>query len=162
MELFVTGAIKITENHFININKMKDKLLKIQKQIGAIKKDSINPHFKNKYFDINTLLEAVKPVLNNHGVVLLQGLVDINGQLALRTQLIDSESVEVVEATCPLPVCLDAQKYGSAISYFRRYAIVSLLALEAEDDDANTIISKPGIDRGYKYPENINNDEPPF
>lgn len=119
---------------------MIKKLLEIQKEIGAIKKDSTNPHFKNKYFDINTLLAEVKPVLNKHNIVLLQGLVDIDGKIALKTKLIDADDeTKFIEATCPLPDCPDAQRYGSAITYFRRYALQSLLALEAEDDDGNSV-----------------------
>ena len=115
---------------------MYEKLLKIQQEIPAIKKDSKNPHFGNKYFDINTLLEVVLPILNKHGMVLTQGLTHINGKLALETKL--SHEKEEIVYVAPLPECADAQKYGSAITYFRRYAIVSLLALEAEDDDGNT------------------------
>lgn len=121
--------------------KMHEKLLKIQQEVPAIKKDSQNPHFKNKYFDINTLLEVVLPILNRHEVVLTQGLTHINGKLALETKL--SHGKEEVVYIAPLPECADAQKYGSAITYFRRYAIVSLLALEAEDDDGNT--AKPPV-----------------
>lgn len=140
---------------------MKEKLLKIQMEIGTIKKDSVNPHFKNKYFDINTLLAEVKPVLNKYKVVLLQGLSHgINGELMLETLLIDSESKEKesedIRYLCPIPPCADAQKYGSAISYFRRYALVSLLALEAEDDDGHTAkpVAKPMISgTNIPYPQ---------
>lgn len=106
-------------------------------EIGAIKKDSTNPFFKSKYFDINSLLAEVKPILNKHGVILLQGLTSIDGKLALETKLMDKESEEIEAYTCPIPEGADAQKTGSAITYFRRYALQSLLALEAEDDDAN-------------------------
>ncbi len=142
---------------------MKEKLLKIQQEIGAIKKDSINPHFKNKYFDINTLLEAVKPVLNKHRVVLLQGLTHgVSGELALETLLVDvdNKGSEEIRYLCPIPQCADAQKYGSAISYFRRYALVSLLALEAEDDDGNTTV-KPAKVSGtnINYPTKPDSDD---
>ncbi len=113
------------------------KLLEVQKEIGAIKKESENPFFKSKYFDINGLLAVVKPVLNKHGVVLLQSLSAYGDNcLSLNTKLVDSESGEIVEDTCPIPVNSEPQKIGSAITYFRRYALQSLLALEAEDDDA--------------------------
>lgn len=116
---------------------MYDKLLLVQKEIGAIKKDSQNPHFKNKYFDINTLLAEVKPVLNKHGIILTQALSHgINCELMLNTVLWDGK--DKLESLCPVPQGADAQKTGSAITYFRRYALQSLLALEAEDDDANT------------------------
>jgi hypothetical protein len=119
------------------------KLLEVQKEIGAIKKEETNPFFKSKYFDINGLLAAVKPVLNKHGLLILQGLTNVEGKLSLSTQLVDVETKEIVETVCPLPEATDAQKAGSTITYFRRYALQSLLALEAEDDDANVASGKP-------------------
>ena len=119
------------------------KLLEIQKEIGAIKKDATNPFFKSKYFDINSLLEQIKPTLNSNEIILLQGLTNIDGKLALSTKLIDSFDGQTIETICPLPETTDAQKAGSAITYFRRYAIQSLLALEAEDDDANLASKQP-------------------
>lgn len=120
----------------------KQKLLEVQREIGTIKKDSENPFFKSKYFDINGLLAVVKPVLNKHSLILLQELSEINAKLALETTIMDSEGDGVIRNKCPLPEVADAQKAGSAITYFRRYALQSLLALEAEDDDANMASEK--------------------
>ena len=111
------------------------KLLEVQKELKPIKKDSENPFFKSMYFDINSLLAVVKPILNKNGLLLLQGLNEANGRLMLDTQIVDIESGEKVSFNTVLPEAPDAQKYGSAITYFRRYAIQSLLGLEAEDDD---------------------------
>ena len=72
------------------------KLLEVQKEIGTIKKDSTNPFFKAKYFDINSLLEALKPVLNAHGLVVIQPLSNIDGKTSLKTIVIDSENDKVV------------------------------------------------------------------
>ena len=47
-----------------------------------------------------------------------------------------------VESSLELPANLDAQKIGSAITYYRRYTLQSLLGLQAEDDDGNGAISK--------------------
>ncbi len=126
---------------------MNKKLLAVQKEIGGIRKDSENPFFHSKYFDINGLLAVVKPVLNKHGLVLLQAL-EGNG---LTTIIIDSETGEKVSFNGTLPVTADAQKAGSAITYFRRYALQSLLALEAEDDDANSTRVAPII-KGQEKP----------
>lgn len=112
-----------------------EKLLEVQKEIKPIVKDSINPHFKNKFFNINTLLEEVKPILNKHKLLLSQPLTHVDGKPAIGTTITDTESKESVRDVITLPECADAQKYGSAITYFRRYALQSLLALEAEDDD---------------------------
>lgn len=138
---------------------MYNKLLKIQEEIGAIKKDATNPYYKSKYFDINSLLEQIKPTLNKYGVVLLQGLTNIDGKIALSTQLAFSEEGKVIETVCPLPDIQDPQKMGSAITYFRRYALQSLLALEAEDDDGNSASNTVKVKAKVKE---IESEEDPF
>lgn len=122
---------------------IKDKLLEVQKEIGAIKKDSENPYFQSKYFDINSLLGQIKPILNKHRLVIMQPLgTTEQGRLALNTILLDVDTQDSISFHCPLPEVTDAQKAGSAITYFRRYALQSLLALEAEDDDGNVASGK--------------------
>ena len=135
------------------------KLLAVQREIGAIPKDKTNPHFKNRYFDINTLLDVVKPILNKHGLVLLQPIM----VSSIATIIVDAESSERVENIAQLPPTPDAQKMGSAITYLRRYSLQSLLALEAEDDDgqsasqngstkANTASKEPNYNYDHSEP----------
>ena len=110
----------------------------------AISKDSTNPFFKSKYFDINKLLEEVKPVLNDLGLVLVQALSNIDGKPAIKTELYNVDNTEqfpLLSSTTPIPENPDPQKMGSIITYYRRYAIQTLLCLQAEDDDAN--MAKP-------------------
>ena len=117
-------------------------LLEVQKEVGAISKDSKNPFFKSKYFDINKLLEVVKPVLSKHGLILLQPIKDNK----VYSQILDSESTgngTCIESWLELPNLTDPQKIGSAISYYRRFTLVSLLGLEAEDEDGNGLKAKP-------------------
>ena len=114
-------------------------LLEVQKEVGAISKDSKNPFFKSKYFDINKLIEAVNPVLSKHGLVLLQPIEDNK----VVSMIIDSESGEVAKSWLELPNLSDPQKIGSAISYYRRYTLASLLGLQAEDEDGNGLKPKP-------------------
>jgi len=109
------------------------KLAEAKKEIGKIKKDSRNPHFKNTYFDINTLLETVEPILESHGLMILQPLVLDE----IHTLIIDLSDDSKIESRLKLPVLNDPQKMGSAITYYRRYTLQSLLSLQAEDDDAN-------------------------
>ncbi len=127
-----------------------EKLLEVQKEIGGIEKDATNPFFKSKYFDINSLLKQVKPILNKYNLLLLQGLTNVGGKLALSTKIIDTEEgkINTEESICVLPDTIDPQKAGSAITYFRRYALQSLLALEALDDDANLASGKKKVGQG--------------
>lgn len=115
------------------------KLLELQKRIAPITKDTENPFFKSRYFDVNKVIEVIKPILNELELVIVQPLSNVNGKPAIRTMVIDATTGDVlVEDTVTLPELGDPQKMGSAITYFRRYALQSLLLLEAEDDDANT------------------------
>lgn len=114
-----------------------NKLLELQKALKPIKKDSVNPHFKNSYFDINSVLEVIMPILNDLGITLHQPIVVKEGKNVISTILTD-EGTTLIQSHIVLPDLQDPQKLGSAITYYRRYSLVSLLALEAEDDDGNT------------------------
>jgi len=109
------------------------KLLQVQKEVGAISKDSKNPFFKSKYFDINSLIQHVEPILTKHGLLLLQPIKE--GKQG--SCIVDVESGSEVTSFLKLPELSDPQKLGSAVTYYRRYTLCSLLALQAEDDDAN-------------------------
>lgn len=147
----------------MNTATLHTKLLEVQKEIGAITKDSVNPFFKSKYFDINSLLAVVKPVLNKHGLVITQALSNVDGHLGLTTSVIEASTGIGLESTAVLPDVADAQKAGSAITYFRRYAIQSFLALEAEDDDGNIATHKVApVKKINKVEDTINADDVPF
>ena len=112
-----------------------NKLFKVQKEIGTISKDKTNGFYKSQYFDINKLIEHVSPILQKHKLLLLQPIRD-NKVFSL---ILDLDG-GIVESSLELPANLDAQKIGSAITYYRRYTLQSLLALQSEDDDGNSAI----------------------
>lgn len=115
------------------------RLLEVQKQIGTLSKNAKNPFFKSQYLDLNTLLNHVTPLLNNQGLVLLQPL---SGD-CVTSAIMDGETGDTIaSSTLTLPNISDPQKMGSAITYFRRYTLKSLLGIAEEDDDGNKA-SKP-------------------
>jgi hypothetical protein len=109
------------------------KLAAVKKEIGAISKDSTNPFFKSKYFDINGLLKHVEPLLDKNGLLLLQPI--IKGEVV--SEIIDIESGDKVDSSLALPEINDPQRIGSCVSYYRRYTLQSLIGLQSIDDDAN-------------------------
>lgn len=127
-----------------------NKLLEFQKKVGAITKDETNPFFKSKYFDINGLIKDIKPVLDELGLVLVQPIKVAEGKNVLFTVLYDG-GANLLESSMILPDNIDPQKMGSAITYYRRYAIQSMLLLQAEDDDANTVSQPPKVyNKGFE------------
>ena len=127
------------------------KLYDLQNELGAISKDATNPFYKSKYFDINSLIGQLKPLLQKHNLLLIQPITDNQ----VRSVIYDLDGGSV-ESSMPLPTDLDAQKLGSAITYFRRYTLQSLLALQAVDDDGN-LASKRIVSSAKIKPQLISN-----
>ena len=115
------------------IKHINQKLFNLQQEIGAISKDASNPFYKSKYFDINSLIKQLNPLLLKYKLLLLQPIED--NMVVSRIVCIESNSA--VNSFLTIPEVSDPQKLGSAITYLRRYTLSSLLGLQAEDDDAN-------------------------
>lgn len=112
---------------------MLNKIQNIQKKIGKLTKDTKGYNYK--YFDINQLLEKLQPLLEEEGLVIMQPIVD--GKVS--TIIVDMSDASRMTSELELPKDVKPQDIGSAITYFRRYTLVSLLALEAEDDDGKSV-----------------------
>ena len=111
--------------------KIYAKIHAAKQEIGVVKKNAKNPHFKNTYADLNALIDAVEPILLEKGLILLQPIKD--GKVF--TQIIDIDNGEMIESNIDLSPNLTAQALGSQITYFRRYQISAILSLQSDDDD---------------------------
>ena len=123
---------------------IEKKLLKFQTEIGAIKKDKTNPFFKSIYLDINGVIKAIQPTLTECGISYTQMPDIIDGIDVLITKIFDADKPDsFIESKSRLILGKnDMQQYGSAQTYARRYALISMLGLEAEDDDGNMVSGK--------------------
>jgi hypothetical protein len=121
-----------------SIAKISAALVKSQSEMSNAKKESNNPFFKSKYADLNAIREAALPVLNKHGITVIQPTCVVDGINYVETILLH-ESGEYISSLTQIVVdkVNDAQKHGSGLSYARRYALQSIVCLGAEDDDAN-------------------------
>jgi hypothetical protein len=115
-----------------------EKYLKFQQEVENATKNASNPHFKSKYANLEQVLATVKPVLNDNKMVFLQQVVPADiGFVSVKTTLFCTESAEFVDSTVTVPAGTDAQKYGSALTYARRYSLATLCGITQEDDDGN-------------------------
>ncbi len=115
------------------------KLHLAKQSMGKVIKNATNPHLKRNYADINSIIDTVEPILLDCGLIMMQPVKDDK----VYTIIIDIESGESFESFMQLPVITDAQKLGGAITYFRRYTLVSLLSLQAVDDDGHEASRAP-------------------
>jgi len=124
-------------------------LVKAQKEFGPALKSSSNPHFKSKYADLAACIEAVIDALNNNGIALVQQLSECDSGVIVETLFIH-ESGEIFNCgKIHIPaVKHDAQGFGSALTYARRYSVMAACGIAPEDDDGNaaTRKKKPEID----------------
>lgn len=106
--------------------------------------DAKNPHFGNRYASLAAVRDAVYPVLAQHGLSVVQGLASENGQVVCTTMLLH-DSGEWIRERFALPAGKgDAQAYGSAATYCRRYALMAMVGVVGDDDDdANTATPTP-------------------
>jgi hypothetical protein len=113
-------------------------LLAAASKIRPLVKDSNNPFFNSKYADVNQTIEALKSVLLNNDVWFMQFPHSTENSVGVVTRVIHS-SGEFMEHEYVLPLAKrDPQAAGSAITYARRYALVSIFGLQAVDDDAQS------------------------
>lgn len=109
------------------------KMHQAKQEIGKAQKKATNPRFNSNYVDINGALDAIEPILYKHGLLLIQPITDNH----VCSIVIDVDSGEKLESVLRLPDLQDAQKIGSAITYYRRYTLLSLFSMQTEDDDGN-------------------------
>jgi hypothetical protein len=119
-------------------------LLQVQGAMVAIKKDEQNPFFKSSYVSLNAVREAIIPSLTKNGLVLLQPTIVLDGKQYVRTTIVHADTKESITSDTEVITknASDAQLVGSGISYARRYGLMSILALAAEDDDGNAASGK--------------------
>lgn len=121
------------------------KLLNAQKAFPLIKKEDSNPFFKSKYAGLPSVLEVVLPILQKQGLLLTQHPITSGERIGVKTVILDEESGESIESEFTMTLAKnDPQGAGSAITYARRYALISILGLNVDDDDdANVASGKP-------------------
>jgi len=114
-------------------------LAKAQAEIDPAIKRARNPHFKSRYADLTSVLDAILPSLNKYELALLQLVGETNdGAVTLTTVLTHSSGAMISAlASCPLGRGGGPQGAGSGLSYLRRYAAQALIGLPTIDDDGN-------------------------
>lgn len=128
---------------------LNEALLAFQKDPLSLEKDSTNPAFGrgSKYISLDAALPKIIEKLNALGIIVVQPPSHIDGAPALRTIITHVASSDTLETVMPLILDKDtAQGQGSAITYAKRYAILSILGLVAETDDDGNAASKKEVE----------------
>ena len=134
-------------------------LLEVQREIKNPSNTAMNPFFKSKYAPLPDILNCIRPLLTENGILLIQNTGSNEaGEVYVQTKLIHT-SGEVIETDKLLlkPDKNTAQGIGSAITYGRRYQLTALLGISSEDDDDGNIASKTDR-KSREHPKGLSTD----
>lgn len=118
------------------LNELFSALSKAQENIKNAQKEGYNPMFKSNYTTVTSVLEAIKTVYKENISIIQMPEAD---KLITR---VGHSSGQWLEIDTPLFIgepkgMSKMQAYGNAVTYARRYALVSLFGIGQEDNDGN-------------------------
>jgi len=120
---------------------LRDAITEARKHFRPIKKTAINPHMKNRYATLEEIIDAIVEPLAAFGINIMQTPRKIDGEWVMVTVI--SKGDEVIEEHFPLLIGSSnsnpMQSFGGACSYARRYSLLGLFCLAAEDDDGESV-----------------------
>ena len=126
-------------------------LAKAQKQFSPALKTASNPHFKHKYADLANCVEAVIDALNANGLFLCQSTHECEDGVIVETVFLHESGQQFSAGKFHVPATKqDAQGYGSALTYARRYSLMAACGIAPEDDDGNAA-KKPSDDAYQEF-----------
>ena len=123
------------------------KLLEIQTESIALKKDASNPFFKSNYITLDNIISTYNDILTNKSIVCYHYTKDNK----LTTVLVDTEDDTKVESEFNI-LNNDPQKAWSEITYGKRYNLGQLLNIQTDTDDDGNLASKAWNTKSH-YPE---------
>lgn len=120
-------------------------LLKAKQAFGPALKLKNNPAFKSKYADLAACLDAVDQPCMDAGIVLYQETFEDATGVTIETVFLHESGESLRCGKLHVPASKqDPQGYGSALSYARRYSLMTACGIAAEDDDGNSAtVGKP-------------------
>jgi len=122
-----------------SIKELATALSKAQGQIKGAIKDSANPFFKSKYADLASVVEAIREAFAANGLSYTQAIEPSEkDEVRVETILLHASGEWLSAGVLALPVSKhDAQGFGSALTYARRYGLSAAVGVAPEDDDGN-------------------------
>lgn len=118
-------------------------LVKAQKAFAPALKSATNPHFKSRYADLAACVEAVVDALNANGIMLSQQTRECENGVIVDTVFIHESGEMLSCGPFHVPASKqDAQGYGSALTYARRYSLMAACGIAPEDDDGNAAANR--------------------
>lgn len=109
-----------------------------QKDFSPAIKAATNPHYRSKYADLAACVHAVIDALNDNGIALVQKNYESQSGVIVETVFVHESGESMDCGRLHVPAAKhDPQGYGAALTYARRYSLMSACGIAPEDDDGN-------------------------
>lgn len=129
-----------------NMKEIAAAFVRAQKSFAPALKTNTNPHFKSRYVGLDGCIEAVIDALNSNGIALLQPTHMDDTGVTVETLFVHESGETMSGGKLHVPAAKqDAQGYGSALTYARRYSLMSACGIAPEDDDGNAASKGPDV-----------------
>ena len=127
-----------------------DALSKAQSAVQPVQKNT--KAYNYKYAPLDAVMNSARDAISENGLAVFQGVTMTDGGWFCVTRLTHA-SGEWIETECPVffkadKKMSDAQAFGSAYTYARRYSFQALLGIAPEDDDGAS------AGKGTQHPRN--------
>ena len=121
----------------ITYGSLAEALAAAQGEMSNPPKNCKNPHFKNRYADLASILDALRPILSKHGIACVQAVDGDGSTVTVSTRLMwGSDTLDCGSLAQHFSGGKNAsQAMGSAITYARRYTLSSVFGVASGDDD---------------------------
>lgn len=121
-----------------SISKLAQALVNAQGELRHAKENAVNPHFKNNYADLSSVIDAIRPAFAKFGLAFVQfETFEAPNIVSVETVLMHQSGEFISEKSGCLAPKSDPQGIGSAITYLRRYSLAALAGITQADDDGN-------------------------
>lgn len=139
----VMAELEMEEHRMSDIDKLSAAMAKAFPAIEGAVKGKVNPAFRSKYADLSSVIDAIKPHLTEHGLWFRQVTHVAEGGACVETVIhhVSGQSLSCGMLFMPATK-QDAQGYGSALTYCRRYSLMAAFGVPAEDDDGNAAAAR--------------------
>jgi len=105
------------------------------------------------YATLADLNEMARPILAKHGLVITQTAATVGDDVAISTTMLHKSGQFVTASPITMPMGKTAQATGSAVTYGRRYALMTFLGIATEDDDGASAAPRTTREAARTAPE---------
>lgn len=114
-------------------------LAKAQAVMENASKDTANPFFKSKYANLESVVGVIRPAIEKFGLSFIQVCHDWDVGAKVETIILHESGEWLSCGIMAAPATkADAQGFGSALTYARRYSLSAAFGVATEDDDGNS------------------------